>query len=715
MKLPTGTLLQGGKYRIERVLGQGGFGITYLATHTTLGSLVAIKEFFIKGVNERDADCTTVSVSNADNKEQFEQQRNKFLKEARRLSQLRNKHIVLVHDLFEDNGTAYYVMDFIEGQSLRNMIDQKGKLEEELAWNCLNQMLEALEEIHSSNIWHLDIKPANIMLDSNGSFTLIDFGASKMVSDGNSTINTSIITAYTPGYAPIEQVSQKIESYGPWTDFYALGATLYCAISGSAPPLSDEIVEKGNHVFNFPDNTEARLSHLIMWMMQANRNNRPQSVAEILQYLNGEDTVKVQQSLAVIHQSNDSIAKTNYASKVSSSSIKKWRWPLVALLLCLFLAGCYYCYKTYKKSQIDYTTYNQELVTAADDGDAEAQAALADCYFFGYGVKIDLNKAFEWYQKAADQDNPIGVYGLGKCYYNGNGIDRDTIKGQDYFNQAGEMLLKMTDSDNAEVIRLIGNCYSGWYDGVENNYDKAISYYRKAVELGNKYALVNLGNSYFDGEGVKNDAEEAVKWYRKAAEQGITGGQFALGWCYNNGEGVKKDAEEAVKWYRKAAEQGSADAQCNLGACYEDGEGVEKNAEEAVKWYRKAAEQGDARAQRNLGWCYEDGIGVKKDAEEAVKWYRKAAEQGYAPAQFNLGLCYDNGYGVKKDGEEAVKWYRKAAEQGDADAQNNLGACYYDGIGLAKDRNEAIRWFQKSARQGNKLAQQNLRNLGESW
>jgi len=714
MKLPTGTLLQGGKYRIERVLGQGGFGITYLATHTTLGSLVAIKEFFIKGVNERDADCTTVSVSNADNKEQFEQQRNKFLKEARRLSQLRNKHIVLVHDLFEDNGTAYYVMDFIEGQSLRNMIDQKGKLEEELAWNCLNQMLEALEEIHSSNIWHLDIKPANIMLDSNGSFTLIDFGASKMVSDGNSTINTSIITAYTPGYAPIEQVSQKIESYGPWTDFYALGASLYCVITGSAPPLSDEIVEKGNHVFNFPENTDARLSHLIMWMMQANRNNRPQSVAEIRQYLNGEDTVKVQQSVAVIHKSYDSVAKSDYASKDSNLSIKKWRWPLVALLLCLFLAGSYYGYKIYKKSQIDYTTYNLDLVAAAEDGDADAQVALADCYYFAYGVKFDLKKAFEWYQKAAEQVNPIGLFGLGNCYYHGAGIDRDTIKALEYFSQASEMLLKMTDSDNAEVLLLIGVCYSDGY-GVEKNDDRAISYYRKAVNLGSRNAKVKLGNSYFYGEGVKKDAEEAVKWYRKAAEQGSADGQFNLGLCYDNGYGVKKDGEEAVKWYRKAAEQGSADAQCNLGACYEDGVGVEKNAEEAVKWYRKAAEQGDARAQRNLGWCYEDGIGVKKDAEEAVKWYRKAAEQGYAPAQFSLGVSYVNGKGVKKDAEEGVKWYRKAAEQGDADAQNNLGACYYDGIGLAKDRNEAIRWFQKSARQGDKLAQQNLRNLGESW
>ena len=128
--LKTNTTLQGGKYKIERVLGQGGFGNTYVGYNTEFEETVAIKEFFMKGVTERDETTSVVSVSNADNVQQFEEQREKFKKEARRLRKLKNEHIVKVHDLFEENGTAYYVMDFIDGESLAEKIRQK--------WKCIS-------------------------------------------------------------------------------------------------------------------------------------------------------------------------------------------------------------------------------------------------------------------------------------------------------------------------------------------------------------------------------------------------------------------------------------------------------------------------------------------------------------------------------------------------------------------------------------------------
>ena len=120
--LQPNTTLQGGKYRIERVLGQGGFGNTYVGYNTEFEETVAVKEFFMRGVTERDETTCQVSVSNSDNILQFEEQREKFKKEARRLRKLKNEHIVKVHDLFEENGTAYYVMDFIDGESLAERI-----------------------------------------------------------------------------------------------------------------------------------------------------------------------------------------------------------------------------------------------------------------------------------------------------------------------------------------------------------------------------------------------------------------------------------------------------------------------------------------------------------------------------------------------------------------------------------------------------------------
>ena len=192
--LQLNTTLQGGKYRIERVLGQGGFGNTYVGYNTEFEETVAIKEFFMKGVTERDETTSVVSVSNADNVQQFEEQREKFKKEARRLRKLKNEHIVKVHDLFEENGTAYYVMDYIEGESLAERIKRTGApLTEAEVRNILPQILDALQTVHDAGIWHLDLKPGNIMVDKQGNAYLIDFGASKQIrANGSMTTSTAL-------------------------------------------------------------------------------------------------------------------------------------------------------------------------------------------------------------------------------------------------------------------------------------------------------------------------------------------------------------------------------------------------------------------------------------------------------------------------------------------------------------------------------------------
>ncbi len=158
---------------------------------------------------------------------------------------------------------------------------------------------------------------------------------------------------------------------------------------------------------------------------------------------------------------------------------------------------------------------------------------------------------------------------------------------------------------------------------------------------------------YENGDGVEQDYEEALEWFRKAAEQGDLLAQYSLGDMYENGNGVEQDYEEALEWFRKAAEQGLSLAQYSLGLMYENGNGVEQDYEEAEKWFRKAAEQGLSLAQYSLGLMYENGDGVEQDYEEAEKWFRKAAEQGDTDAQnIILALMYDNGNAVEQDGEE---------------------------------------------------------------
>jgi len=282
--LPIGAELQMGKYRVERYLSSGGFGNTYVVRNVEFDEVFAMKEFFMKGVNERDkGDSTHISVSNPTNTEQFEQQREKFKKEARRLRNLHNKHLVQVHDLFEENGTAYYVMDFVEGESLSALLKRTGQpLLERDALRILSEVLDGLEEVHKQKIWHLDLKPGNIMLDKKGNAILIDFGASKqLTSSGYATSTVSM--CYTPGYAPSEQVDQNIERIGPWTDLYALGATLYNILTRNNPPAISDLTEA--NAFRYPASVSSNTRKLIEWMMNPSRQRRPQSIDSVRNYL----------------------------------------------------------------------------------------------------------------------------------------------------------------------------------------------------------------------------------------------------------------------------------------------------------------------------------------------------------------------------------------------------------------------------------------------
>ena len=238
--------LQGGRYRIVSMLGSGGFGITYLGTQTGLERNIVIKEFFMSGYCLRDEYSNLITVPTVSNVEFVERFKDKFLKEARHIAQLKHPNIVNIIDVFEENGTAYYVMDFIEGGSLVEKVQREGSLPENVAKRYILQIADALNYIHQRYMNHLDVKPGNIMLSRNDNAILIDFGLSKQYDSqtGHQTSTTPVGISH--GYAPMEQYKEGgVSEFSPETDIYSLGATLYYLLTGARPPVSQEINEDG--------------------------------------------------------------------------------------------------------------------------------------------------------------------------------------------------------------------------------------------------------------------------------------------------------------------------------------------------------------------------------------------------------------------------------------------------------------------------------------
>lgn len=290
MQLKQGTLLQGGKYRIERVLGQGGFGITYLAIQTGLDRKVAVKEFFMKELCNRDETTSRVSIGSEGSRDMVKRFREKFTKEARNIAKLKHPNIVSVIDVFEENDTAYYVMEYCEGGSLSLLLNDKYPqgMPEAKALKYIREVASALDYIHKRNINHLDIKPSNIMLGGMDEAVLIDFGMAKQYDSttGNQTSTTPVGISH--GYAPMEQYRQGgVGQFSPSTDIYSLGATLYKLITGRTPFDASTVNEEGLPSFH----ASASVKAAILAAMQPRRVDRPQSITEWLGGLDDEATV----------------------------------------------------------------------------------------------------------------------------------------------------------------------------------------------------------------------------------------------------------------------------------------------------------------------------------------------------------------------------------------------------------------------------------------
>lgn len=313
MYLANNTLLQGGKYKIVGHISSGGFGNTYEGVHTMMDTRVAIKEFFPKMFCNRDENTSHITVATQSNKELVDKLRKKFIEEAKAIFKMNHPNIVKVHDIFEENGTAYYVMDYIDGKSLGDIVKQRGPLPEAEAVCYIRQVADALKYVHSLNRLHLDIKPGNVMVDATCHAMLIDFGASKHY-DMESGENTSTLMGVnTKGYAPVEQSTQSFTKFSPATDIYALGATLYKMLTGITPPDANLLMAKEESLAPLPSCISKSTHNAVLKAMTLIRADRPQTIDVFLGLLDSK----------AVYNSDDEATVCEEAEKVRQAEEKR--------------------------------------------------------------------------------------------------------------------------------------------------------------------------------------------------------------------------------------------------------------------------------------------------------------------------------------------------------------------------------------------------------
>lgn len=394
-----------GRYVIQKVLGQGGFGITYLGIDKLYGNKVAIKEYYPQKIAMRKAQYEdVVTVTSIEEKNNYNKGKKRFLDEAQVMARFnKNEGIVKILDFFEANNTAYIVMEYLEGITLKQYLGKYGVIQFRNLIEMMLPLLEALIEIHSQGLIHRDISPDNIMVQHNSKLKLMDFGAAR---DYTESGNKSLTVILKPGYAPPEQY-QTHGVQGPWTDIYALCATIYKCLTGITPP--DAIARVMDDKFKEPDQLDGKLSPDIKKILWKGMNIFPEErYQDIVEF--GEDVCdalfipeenkkldldnekNIDEDLDSPDKDNESVLKDDKiegaVKKTSIPKKEKRKSPVkkvLVIIVCLLLAGGIKYYSTGNEQEI--STAKKDLVEnpkiVSDTSVEGGKKVTWDCIWFG--------------------------------------------------------------------------------------------------------------------------------------------------------------------------------------------------------------------------------------------------------------------------------------------------------------------------------------------
>ncbi len=491
--LKIGTKLKGGKYTIRQVLGQGGFGITYLAVgdadahdsgkrlivakvsfwdklkgkfsqNPTNGTKYTVKEFFMKSLCNRTGRGNRVSVPSTGSRNDVAKYKEKFIKEAQNIHKLQHPNIIKVYDVFEENDTAYYVMEYIGGGSLKDFVETKGRLSEDVALRYTGMIARALEHLHSKKMLHLDVKPGNILLRRrDNSAVLIDFGLSKNYDKvGDATSSTPI--GVSVGYAPIEQSQVGgVGKFAPTVDIYSLGATLYKLLTGKTPPPASDILTDG--LPSKPDYVSADTWAIVEKTMQPRPADRPQSISDIMplfeEYLDADTVLKP-------------------GVKRKSVPIRRFTVNGVSFNMIFVEGGTFMMGAT------------KEQGSDADNREKPAHQVTLSNYFIG---ETEVTQAL-W--KAVMGKNP--------SYFKGDNKPVEQVSWadcQEFIKKLNELTgetFRLPTEAEWEYAARGGNKSKGYKHSGSNNIDDVAWYYENSCKMGKDSPVIDLFDELYNNE-----------------------------------------------------------------------------------------------------------------------------------------------------------------------------------------------------------------------
>jgi serine/threonine protein kinase len=763
--LPTGARIN--EFEIIRVLGEGGFGIVYLAFDTLLHRHVAIKEYFPASYAVR-RDEQTITALSPNHVDTYRAGMASFIEEARLLARFEHPALLKVLRYWEANGTAYMVMPHYQGRTLRDLLKMPDEFSTEIELRALAApLLDAVAVMHEEHCFHRDISPENIIIRPNGGPVLLDFGAARRILADSTAALTVVLKQ---NYAPIEQYSDDgALAQGPWTDIYALAAVIYTAIMRKPPPSAVA------RVYQDPVKPLAKVAppgFTLQFLrgidagMAVKPEDRPRSIAAFKEALGLESATRAVTKPApvlppeppkpapaakpapppVAKDPSPTIERERFivtpdSRYVPPAPAPKSRAAALAIaglaVVAIVAGGAYFLGKRADEpaqvatppmvapAPVPTVATTTPPATPAPIEPPKAAEPPAPA---PPPPPVEPPKAQEPAPAAVEppapvtQPPPMAVVPPpaaepAPATPKGAAPPPATEPPPSSAKAAPPPKEKEKERERAKEKEKAAAPKSAPAVAPPVAPPPQVAAVKPApVAPPPSPAVVAPTTPATPPPAAEPDVprdltEEGRKLYL-AANRGDAGAQVALARLYAAGRGAPQSDADAARWMRNAADQGNVDAWHALGVLYEGGRGVPKDGAEAARWYRRAAERGNPTSQNNLGAMYASGgAGVPKDDAEAVAWYRKAADQGNARGQYNLAMMYLAGQGVGKDEAEAARLLRRAADQGLASAQYQLGTVYAAGLGVMRDEGEALVWYRKAAAQGNAQAAARVKQL----